>query len=220
MADQRAASASTSPTTEIRVWDPLVRISHWTMAIGFVVAYFSEDALALHVWAGYVVGVVILLRIVWGFVGPQHARFSDFLYRPSEVATYLGDLLRFRGKRYLGHSPAGGVMAVVLLAGIAATVGTGLVVYALEENAGLLAGLMGSTAGSSELVGEDEEGEDESEGDREGSGELWEEIHEVLANVMLALVIAHILGVLLASRVHRENLVRAMITGNKRAPSA
>ena len=180
----------------------------------------ARTSWALHVWAGYVVGVVIVLRIVWGFVGPQHARFSDFIYRPSEVVTYLGDLVRFRSKRYLGHSPAGGAMTVVLLVGVGATVGTGLAVYAIEDNAGPLAGVMASTAGSAAPVAEDEESDDRAARRPRGSGELWEGAHELLANLMLALVVVHILGVLLASHVHRENLARAMITGNKRAPSS
>ena len=82
MADQPRASTSTPATTEIRVWDPVVHFRVWVLAIGFVVAYFSEDVLGLHVWAGYVVGVVILLRIVWGFVGPA-ARPVQWLDLPA-----------------------------------------------------------------------------------------------------------------------------------------
>jgi cytochrome b len=137
VADRTSAAATVST---MAIWDPLVRVAHWSIVAGFFLAYFTEDdVLTLHVWAGYAVGVLVLLRIVWGFVGPQHARFSDFLYRPSEVVTYLRDLLTFRATRYLGHSPAGAAMVFALLAGLTATAGSGLVLYAIEDNAGPLA---------------------------------------------------------------------------------
>ncbi|MEE9479215.1 MAG: cytochrome b/b6 domain-containing protein, partial [Kiloniellales bacterium] len=98
----------------VRVWDIFVRVSHWALAAGFFVAYFTEDnLLLLHVWAGYLVGVLVVLRLLWGVVGPKHARFTDFVCGPRRAAGYLLDLFRFRAPRYLGHSPAGGAMAVV-----------------------------------------------------------------------------------------------------------
>jgi cytochrome b len=213
MAQVLADAAERRPEKMIRVWDVFVRLFHWSVAVGFFVAYFSEDVLSLHVWAGYVVGALVVLRIVWGFIGPEHARFSSFIYPPGTVLRYLWDLLLGRGKRYLGHSPGGGAMVLVLLIGLLGTVGTGLVLYAIEENAGPLAALVSSGSPPGQA-----EGEEVYEG-AERSGELWEEFHEVLANLMLVLVVLHVAGVLLASYVHRENLTRAMITGRKRAPS-
>lgn len=194
---------------KVRIWDPFVRIFHWTVAIGFFVAYFTEDELlTLHVWAGYVVGALVAMRIVWGFVGPRHARFFDFIYSPFRVWTYLADLVRFRGKRYLGHSPAGGAMVIVLLIGLTVTVWSGMETYAIEKNAGPLA------ANEPVFALRVTDGDEEQNHRRES---VWEGVHETLANVMLALVIVHVGGVVLASLVHRENLPRAMITGDKRA---
>lgn len=216
----RAPTAWTSETTAgtVKVWDAFVRVFHWTVAVAFFVAYFTEDdLLTVHVWAGYTIGALVVMRILWGFVGPKHARFSDFVCGPLKAWKYLIDLITFRAKRYLGHSPAGGVMALLLLAGLLATVWTGLEVHAVENNAGPLAviSVEGSTTAVAApiqpaLASEDAAGED---GDKD---EIWEELHEVVANLTLFLVLLHIGGVLLASVVHRENLARAMVTGRKR----
>ena len=209
--------------TRIQVWDVFVRVFHWTVVAAFFIAYFTEDdLLTLHVWAGYTIGVFLILRVLWGFIGPKHARFRDFIYRPFAVWSYVVDLVTFRAKRYLGHSPAGGAMVLALLIGLSATIWTGLELYAVEENAGPLAAVStnaeGSSAGPSKLlvfVSEDE-GQNEHEGRDGEGGESWEDLHETLANLMLALVILHVAGVALASIEHRENLVRAMVTGLKR----
>lgn len=204
----------------VPVWDFFVRVFHWTVAVAFFVAYFTEDdLLTLHVWAGYTIGVFVILRVVWGFIGPKHARFSDFIYRPFKVWSYAINLITFRAKRYLGHSPAGGAMVLALLIGLSATVWTGLELYAVEENAGPLAAVStGTETGprdASKLLVYVSEHAERNEHEGEGE-EFWEMLHEALANLTFALVILHIVGVLLASVVHRENLAKAMITGRKR----
>jgi cytochrome b len=181
--------------SQVYVWDLFVRVFHWTLVAAFTIAYFTEDdLLKVHVWAGYLVGALIVARVVWGFVGPRHARFSDFVCAPATTLAYVRDLLLFRAERHLGHSPGGGAMVILLLLFLAATVVTGLVVYGGEQQAGPLAGMF-----------------------TKDTGEALEEVHDLLANITLALILAHIAAVILASFVHRENLVRAIITGYKRS---
>ena len=206
----------------VRVWDPFVRVSHWLVAVAFAVSYLTEgEPLVLHVWSGYLIGSLVVLRVLWGVVGPRHARFADFVYRPGTVLAYLRDIVLLRAPRHLGHSPAGGAMVILLLLSLAATVGTGLVFLAEDRGEGPLAGIVARQgAGPAEdLVPSesDGDGEDERE-ERGGRGESdFEELHELFANLTLILVIAHIAGVALASFAHRENLPKAMVTGRKRA---
>jgi cytochrome b len=188
--------STTTATLEVRVWDPLVRFGHWLLVAGFTVAYLTGDELeTVHVWAGYTVGAVVLVRLLWGVIGTRHARFSDFVRGPRAVVAYLGGLVRGGGRRYLGHNPAGGAMVVALLLSLATTVGSGLTLYAADEGEGPLAGWVAK---------------------RHSTEELLEEVHEIAGNATLALIFLHVAGVLASSLVHRENLIRSMVTGRKR----
>jgi cytochrome b len=209
----------------IYVWDSFIRVFHWAVAIAFAVAYLTEDeVLTVHVWAGYTIGALIVLRVVWGVVGPHYTRFNDFVCRPSSVLAYIRDLLLFRAKRYIGHSPGGGAMVIALLISLTLTVGSGLVLYGAEKQAGPLAPFFLSTAGRVEpglpplSVRTDESGDIRRRDGRRRDPFVTaaKEVHEVFANLTLVLVLLHIGAVVLASFVHRENLIRAMVTGYKR----
>lgn len=183
---------------EIKVWDPLLRIFHWSLAAAFFIAYLTEDDwLDIHVIAGYTIAGLIAFRLVWGVIGTRHARFSDFVRPPREVLAYLKDMVTFHPKRYIGHNPAGAAMVVALLLSLIMTVLTGLSVYGTEEMAGPLASIFANAPGF--------------------VGDMFEELHEFFANFTLFLVVFHVLGVLLAGLQHGENLVRAMINGRKKA---
>jgi cytochrome b len=171
---------STKP--EVPVWDLLVRLLHWSLVASFAIAWVTaEEVEWLHEALGYCVGGIVGLRVLWGFIGPRHARFSDFLRPPRQAMCYLRSLLRGHARRHIGHNPAGGLMIVTLLAALSVTVVTGI----FADDGGAF-------------------------------GHLLEETHEAAAYVTLGLVFTHVAGVIAGSLAHRENLVRAMISGRKR----
>jgi cytochrome b len=178
------AGGATPPAT-VKVWDRFVRIFHWSLVALFATAYATGDEIErVHIAAGYAIAALLALRILWGFAGPAHARFSSFVRSPREVIVYLRDVARVRAPRYLGHNPAGGLMIIALMATLVGTCVTGV--------------MMTTDA---------------------FWGAKWvEEVHQALANVMLGLIALHVIGVLVASFEHRENLVKAMVTGMKRRP--
>ena len=225
-ADQAAARPTNTP--EVFVWDPLVRAGHWLLVVLFLAAYFTEDdLLTIHSWAGYGVGIYLIVRVVWGFIGPKHARFSDFAHGPASAVRYLRQMALFQAKRYIGHSPAGALMIFALLICLALTTVSGLALLAVDDNAGPLAPWLGRGAAVENCLPDlalfaataRASDDDEEHGDNDGGigSDILNEIHEFVSNLTLFLVVLHIAGVILTSLVHRENLVRAMITGRKRA---
>lgn len=115
-----------SSNGDVRVWDILVRIFHWSLVAAFTIAYASAEVFdAVHEWSGYIVMALVAFRVVWGLIGPRHARFADFVYRPAHILAYAKAMLAFRAPRYLGHNPLGGAMVLALLAALAALTGTG-----------------------------------------------------------------------------------------------
>jgi cytochrome b len=110
----------------MRVWDPLVRIFHWSLATSFAVAWVSSHASAdIHDGAGYLAAGLVLVRVLWGALGTPYARFAQFVRGPSTVLRYLKAMLGGREARHIGHNPAGGAMVLVLMAAMAATALTG-----------------------------------------------------------------------------------------------
>jgi cytochrome b len=110
----------------IRVWDPAVRVFHWSLVGAFFSAYLlSDGGGAWHQALGYAAIALIGFRLVWGFIGSPYARFAHFMPSPAAFVRYLRSMLSRREPRHLGHNPAGAAMIVALLAGIAVTGITG-----------------------------------------------------------------------------------------------
>lgn len=172
---------------KVLVWDLPTRTFHWLQALCFLGAYLTSDSEKtrdLHVALGYILFALIVFRLLWGFIGTRYARFSSFLFKPSEIIAYMVSLFKGKSEHFVGHNPVGSV-AIWLLLSLGLTLGVTGVMLLQDDVA-----------------------------------DVVEEIHGYATNAMLAVVFVHLLGVFMSSFLHKENLVRAMITGYKPADSA
>ncbi|MFO0599476.1 MAG: DUF1924 domain-containing protein [Myxococcaceae bacterium] len=179
----------------IKVWDLAVRLSHLAFAVLVLGAFLTneEDALIpLHTRLGLVLLGVVLFRVAWGFVGPKHARFTDFVRGPRAVLDELKVMLRGRASHWLGHNPVGAVMVVALLVVMLVVTVTGVIVSQGPEWSGAL-GL------SKDL------------------GHAVKELHEAAAYSLPVLLVFHVGGVIASSLLEKQNLVAGIVTGFKNA---
>lgn len=110
----------------VPVWDRFVRIFHWSLVACVMVNFFAvDDGETLHQWLGYTASALVCARIVWGFVGPRHARFSDFFPTPAKIRGHLSGLLSGAKDHHDGHNPVGAVVMLAMLAIVLALGTTG-----------------------------------------------------------------------------------------------
>lgn len=105
--------------TTVKVWDPIVRALHWSLALVFLANFVDEGGDPLHNWLGYGALLLIGVRFMWGWIGPKHARFSDWVRGPRAVSHYVRERLAGRSQRQLGHNPGAAAMMIALLIGVA-----------------------------------------------------------------------------------------------------
>ena len=184
--------------SRIRVWDLPVRLFHWALVILLATSYFSGraggDWMQLHFWSGYAILTLLLFRIVWGFIGSTTARFGDFVKGPSAALRHIAELVGADRPREAGHNPLGGAMIVVLIFAVLAQVVAGL--FSADTDTGIVTGPL------SRLV-----------------ADKWIErataFHTFWVNVLLILVGVHVLAAIVYLVWKRQNLIGAMIHGNK-----
>lgn len=177
------------------LWDIPTRVSHW-LIVGFVgFSWWSAeyDRLDLHTWSGYGLLGVLIFRIIWGFVGSQTARFSQFLTGPSPVIQYAKTLFERTPKPHRGHNPMGAWSVVLLLTFLIAQVMLGMFA---EDVDGLASGPL------SYYVSYD-------------TARWAAEMHEEIFNVLLALIAVHIVFIGFYLLYKKDNLIGPMITGQK-----
>lgn len=181
---------SNPKTRQVKVWDILVRFTHWTVAAGIIAnLLFTEDGSDLHIYVGYTVVGLVVLRLLWGLIGTRYARFTSFFPTPIRLKRHLSALsVRRVDEQHLGHNPLAAIMMLSLWAVI---IGLGVTGYLMETDIFSHIQLLGDK-------------------------DVLEEIHELLANSLYLLVPLHIVAAIAMSYWQRQNLIKSMITGKKK----
>jgi cytochrome b len=188
-------SAVRAPRPKIvLVWDMPIRLAHATFIVCIAGGWFTRGAERVdwHVTFGYAALAALGFRVMWGLKGSLHARFASFSFTPRETLAYVRSAIAGSADHYTGHNPAGSWAVYLLLALIGATCVSGIVASGAMHAMGPLAGWVSYTAGEISIT-----------------------LHEAVAWTLLAVIVLHVGGVFWGSRVHRENLALAMLTGRK-----
>ena len=185
----------------VKVWDRFLRFFHWTLVLCFSTSFLTGEihAATIHELVGYILCVLLAARIYWGFKGTEYARFRAFVYPISEALTYLRSMLKGNPKHYIGHNPAGALMVFTMLGLLAVIFASGFLSLGTIDFEGPLVFLANSVSDEASYA--------------------FRHLHGFLTHAALVLVVLHLVGVLVGSIQHKENLVKAMLTGNKSLPS-
>ncbi len=181
----------------VRVWDFGVRAFHWVLVAAVSAAALTGFALgrttlAWHLVAGATVIAAVTWRVIWGLLGPTYAQFTSFAHPPAAVLAHLYGLPARRGHRHLGHNPLGAMMVFAFLVVLTAITLTGTVALGGVLKQGPLRAFASYAA-----------------------GRQWLAAHNVAAILLLIMVAAHLAGVMFESWRGQENLIAAMLTGDK-----
>ena len=194
--EAKAATGSGEHVTQ--VWDLPLRLFHWILVLLFasqvVTAWIGGNALEYHALGGYAILALVLFRIVWGFLGGTHARFTDFVRGPVTVLAYAKSLSAKPAVAWRGHNPLGGWSVLAMLASLLIQASTGLFA---NDDVMMEGPLVRHVPGR--------------------FSDIATAIHDVNAIILLTLVSLHLLAVLFYLFGKKQNLIAPMITGGKPA---
>jgi cytochrome b len=180
------------------VWDLPLRLFHWLLVLcmtaSWITAELGFDWMQIHMYLGYTTLGLLLFRIIWGFVGPRHARFASFLQGPSGIWRYAKGLAAGTMIQTVGHNPLGGIMVIVMLVLVGFQAATGL--FATDD--------IVWTGPYNGAVSE-------------ATAERLTSLHQLNFNIILAAVALHLMAIAFYFLVKKQNLVGAMVHGRKLA---
>jgi len=210
-------------------WDVVVRLTHWGIVIAIVGnALVTEEGSGAHIWVGYGLAALLVLRLLWGFIGTREARFTAFPPSPRAALAHIRELARGRRTIHASHNPLGALNVYAIWACLAVIVGSGIAMagsrpfdarnqiersQSEERRERAEIGAEKVRAG----ISSDTESRAEDEG-REGGkgtegGEAIEKVHETMVYLLYLLIALHLGGVLFETRRNGHALVARMMPG-------
>jgi len=192
--------AALADTADLRVWDLPVRAMHWLLVIGIGVCWWTgvENELEYHLYSGYAILWIVLMRLYWGLVGSSTARFVNFVRGPKAILDYATTLHRRDTPHAHGHNALGAISIVVMLGLVLTVVILGL--FAVDVD-GLYSGPLSSYVTFKQ-------------------GRHIAHLHYDWFNILLWMIGLHLAAVLFYFLYKRQNLIGPMISGKRRGEAS
>ena len=186
------------------IYDPLLRLNHAIIGItclillttAYAADFFYENGLikksfwVVHVYAGFLLSFAIVLRILWGVIGPYHARWPRFFHFSTWKRWISKKKIDFEWN--YGHHPLASIAYLSLYAVLIFLSITGLFLAAIEHNLGPLAqSWYDSLTYKHDLL----------------------EIHETLSVFVITFIFIHILSIYLHEKIEQLPIVQSMFSG-------
>ncbi|NPA59097.1 MAG: cytochrome C [Epsilonproteobacteria bacterium] len=182
------------------VWPFYTRVIHWLIASSFTLAFifsFKENLLNLHVAVGIIFGLMLVYRIIWGFIGPRYATFNTFKLSLKQLKEYFTEKVKNRYRDIpAGHNPASSWFTLIVLSLGSVISLTGLLLYGIQEGKGYLGFLNDEYYMYMDILFD---------------------IHKLTSYALLVWAIIHVSGVFVEQFYHKTNMAFAMVSGYKKA---
>ncbi|RLV61493.1 cytochrome B [Parashewanella curva] len=180
-------------SVEVKVWDVPTRLFHWSLVVLMGLLWWSGEngEMELHQIFAYSLVSILIFRVIWGIIGSDSARFSQFVVHPVKTLKYISQLKNKKAPEFAGHNPVGGYMVIALVLIISFQFGTGLFTTDDIFTEGPLYSLVSEDVAS-----------------------LLTWLHKNTFNLILGLIVLHVIAVIIHT-IKGENLVPAMFHGKK-----
>jgi cytochrome b len=210
----------------------VVRLTHWGIVIAVVAnAVVTEGGSGVHVWIGYGLAALLILRLLWGVIGSPEARFAAFPPNPRAAFEHAGKLVRGEHSAHVSHNPLGALNVYAIWACLAVVVASGIAMAGAPPlNFGSRtersqdddrrerespARDHARDSDGSEVASRVDGGEDREREKEEDAGEVVEEVHETAVYLLYLLIALHLGGVLLEAGRNGPGLVARMMPGRR-----